>query len=123
MNELKKLIALEIDARKFGFDWPNHEAIFKQVIEEVNEIKEDMQLKASEEKIQEEIGDLLHAAISLCIFSGYDVNDTLLKVNHKFETRMSCIKQAANSLGLTDLCGQTDEFKMALWKKSKEVQP
>ena len=68
MKELHKLIAEKKAAREFGFEWPNQEAVIRQIIDECREIREDIQTNATAAKIQEEIGDLLHAAISLCIF-------------------------------------------------------
>lgn len=41
MNQLLKLIELEQDARKFGFDWPNQFMILDQVIDECREVREE----------------------------------------------------------------------------------
>lgn len=121
MNELKKLIASEKDAREFGFDWPNQEMIINQVIKECKEIEQDILAQAPAEKIQEEIGDLLHATISLCTFSGFSVEDTLHKTNHKFDKRMSALKELTQQQGLHDLNGQSFECMLELWKKAKKA--
>lgn len=84
-NPLQNLILLEKDARGYGFDWSNHEMILEQAIDECREIQEAIDDDEPPERVQEEIGDLLHTAISLCIFLGFDVEETLSKTNEKFE--------------------------------------
>ena len=76
---LKKIVKLEREARNFGFDWPNKEMIFDQIISEIEEIKQ-----AKDSELQEEVGDLLHAVISLCIFLNYDLEETLGYVVTRF---------------------------------------
>ncbi|WP_039458858.1 MazG nucleotide pyrophosphohydrolase domain-containing protein [Candidatus Jidaibacter acanthamoebae] len=117
---LDALITLEQDTREYGFDWPNQEMIIDQAISECEEIREAILHKEPPHRIREEIGDLLHTAISLCIFSGYDVKDTLANVNEKFEARMSALKKIANERGLEDLKGQPIEFMLELWREAKK---
>lgn len=121
-SPLQGLIDLEIDTRKFGMDWPNREIIIDTAISECDEIREAISLGEPDHRIQEEIGDLLHTAISLCIFSGYDVNETLSRVTNKFGNRMSIVKQLTKEQGLENLQGQSFEFLLDLWKRAKELK-
>lgn len=121
MNEAKKMIELEEDARAFGFDWPNQEMIVQQMLDECREIKEDIDSKQPPAKIQEEIGDLLLATVSLCAFLGFDLEDTYAKSNIKFQKRMTALKGLTKELGLTTLHGQTIDFTMNLWNKAKKI--
>ena len=116
---LDKLIDLEADAREFGFDWPNSAMIIDQTIDECREIKEAIEKNEGDDRIQEEIGDLLHAAISLCIFMDFDVHETLEKVSDKFKTRMQAMKTLTQASGLQNLQGQSIEFMLTLWQKAK----
>jgi uncharacterized protein YabN with tetrapyrrole methylase and pyrophosphatase domain len=118
-TNLDQLIALEKDTREFGFDWPDVQLIIEQAIDECREIKEALHLNESQERIQEEVGDLLHTAISLCLFLNFDVDDTLAKTNLKFSDRMSAVKALTHELGLENLEGQTFEMMLSLWKKAK----
>lgn len=120
-KELEQLIELENDARNFGFDWPNTELIIEQAIDECREIKEALELQESRERIQEEIGDLLHTAISLCLFSEFDVAQTLAKTNLKFDSRMKAVKALTHELGLKNLEGQSFDFMLSIWKKAKAL--
>jgi len=118
-NPIYDLLSLEKDAREFGFEWPNQALIIEQAIDECREIKEAIEKQEVSDRIQEEIGDLLHSIISLCDFEGFSVDDTLLKVNAKFGKRMHAIKLLTNELGLSNLKGQSFDFMLELWKKAK----
>lgn len=118
-NALNDLLALENDAKHFGFDWPNETMIIEQAIDECREINEAIERQESRERIQEEIGDLLHSAISLCNFAGFDVEDTLSKVNIKFGKRMKAMKKLTYELGMSSLEGQSMEYMLELWRKAK----
>ncbi len=67
--------------------------IIEQAIDECREIKEAIEKKEGSNRIQEEMGDLIHSAISLCIYSGFDVEETLDKVTNKFGKRMQAMKK------------------------------
>ncbi|MEY4505398.1 MAG: hypothetical protein RL154_1699 [Pseudomonadota bacterium] len=119
-NPLQDLITLEKDARGYGFDWSDYDMILEQAIDECREIKEAIDDAEPPERVQEEIGDLLHTAISLCIFLRYDVEETLSKTNEKFEKRMKAIKMLTEKHNLPNLQGQSVEFMLKLWKEAKE---
>jgi uncharacterized protein YabN with tetrapyrrole methylase and pyrophosphatase domain len=120
MNALDELIATEKDAREFGFDWPNEEMILDQIYDECREIQEELNLNDHPEKLQEEIGDVIHAAISLCIFCGFDVKETLAKTNTKFAARMHALKALTRQENLENLQGQTIEYMLKLWREAKK---
>lgn len=121
MDETAKMIALEADARAFGFDWPNQEMIVEQMIDECKEIQEDIAANQPRAKIQEEIGDLLLATVSLCAFLGFNLQETYAKSNIKFEKRMTALKSLTQEAGLASLHGLPIDFTMKLWNKAKEV--
>ncbi len=121
VTPLDSLINLEIEAREFGFDWPDRESIIEQALSECEEIKEAIQNNESKERIQEEIGDLIHTAISLCIFAGFDTKETIAKVTDKFGARMQKVKALTKEKGLLSLKGQSTEFMLELWSNAKKV--
>ncbi|HJD56212.1 MAG TPA: nucleotide pyrophosphohydrolase [Rickettsia endosymbiont of Pyrocoelia pectoralis] len=121
MNVLNKLIMLEQDARAYGFDWTDQDMILEQAIDECREIKEAIDNSESKERVQEEIGDLLHTAISLCIFLGFDVEETLSKTTGKFSKRMKALKMLTEKHNLPNLQGQSPEFMLKLWREVKEL--
>ncbi len=119
MEGLDRLIKLEKDARDFGFEWPDIDMIIDQSISEAEEVREAAREK-DKAHTQEEIGDLLHTAISLCRFAGYDVKDTLAKTADKFEKRMNALKDVARERGFSSLQGQSTDFMMGLWSEAKK---
>ncbi|WP_341789019.1 MULTISPECIES: MazG nucleotide pyrophosphohydrolase domain-containing protein [unclassified Rickettsia] len=121
MSALKDLITLEKDARAYGFDWSDYEMILEQVIDECREIKEAINDGESKERVQEEIGDLLHTAISLCRFLEFDVEETLNKTSTKFAKRMEAVKTLTKKHNLLNLQGQSTEFLLKLWREAKEM--
>ena len=76
MNILDKIALLETEAATFGFKWETPQQIKEQIISEIAEIDVHLQDK-HQEKLQEEIGDLLHAVFSLTVFCGFDPQTTL----------------------------------------------
>jgi uncharacterized protein YabN with tetrapyrrole methylase and pyrophosphatase domain len=117
---LETLATLEKDAVAFGFDWPNSDMILDQIISECAEIKDAVQKGESPTRVQEEISDLLHAVISLCMYSGFDVNETVTIINQKFKGRMTALKAVSAEHGLDSLSGQSFEFMLELWSKAKK---
>jgi NTP pyrophosphatase (non-canonical NTP hydrolase)/GNAT superfamily N-acetyltransferase len=122
MDVLQKLIYLEQDARKFGFDWPDHFMILAQVIDECREVREEIEQGSDKARLQEEIGDLLHSVISLCVFSGFDVEETIDKINTKFSRRMRLLKELTERQNLENLNGQSIDFMLNLWRKVKKIE-
>ena len=119
-NLLNQLVELEKSASKFGFEWPNQQAIIEQAISECEEIREAIEHNEPEHRVQEEIGDLLHTAISLCRFSGFDLEQTLTQVVIKFGSRMEALKAVAKEKGLDSLEGQSTKFMLELWDEVKK---
>jgi len=118
---LKKLCFLENEATAFGFKWETAEQIMAQIRSELVEIE--VHLKDQDRhKLQDEIGDLLHAAFSLCIFCQFDAEETLAKSIIKFESRFRETQQLAKIEGFNDLTGQPFEKLMELWNKAKAIK-
>lgn len=120
-DNLKKLIELEKEAVDFGFEWPNPKSIIKQAINECSEIEEAINNNESLDRIQEEIGDLIHAALSLCRFIGLDIHQTLYRLTIKFSNRIDKLKLITKKHGLNSLVGQDTAFMLKLWDEAKKL--
>ncbi|MBX9806115.1 MAG: nucleotide pyrophosphohydrolase [Alphaproteobacteria bacterium] len=121
MSALQKLIALERTTGRIGFDWPNTETILDQAISECGEIKRSIQSNEGRKRLQEETGDLLHAAISLCVFEGFDVEETLEIVNQKFGARLQALQQIMKERGVETFKGHSFDFLLELWEEAKKM--
>lgn len=120
MHVLKKLTILETEADNFGFKWEKSDQIIEQIQSEISEVA--IHLKdGNQNKLQEEIGDLLHAVFSLCVFCQFDPEDTLIKSVNKFERRFRATQQLAAEKGFSTLNGQSFDKLMALWNQAKKL--
>lgn len=115
---LKEVEKQEIVAKKFGFYWENLSQLIEQVQNECIEIQEAWD-KEDVAHLQEEVGDLIQAAISLAIFCKLDPRETLLRSIEKFQRRYDVVVQLARSEGHDNLHQQPFEILMDYWERAK----
>lgn len=107
-------------ASRIGFDWEEVGGVFEKLVEETEELK-----KAAKEqdhlRVEEELGDLLFAAVNLSRFLRIDPEIALKKANAKFSRRFREMERVARKSGR--------EFKElpraemeALWDAAKRVE-
>lgn len=123
MDLLEKIVVLEKDAEAFGFRWETSAQIMAQIESECLEIEEHLYSgpEANQAALQEEIGDLLHAVFSLCVFCKLSPEETLRQTLAKFERRLKGVKQLTHERGLIHLNGYTFDELMALWDEAKKI--
>jgi len=124
MDLLKKTLDLELAASDFGFSWENTGQIMAQIQSECIEINEhlDEGVKLTNlPALQEEIGDLLHAVFSLCIFCKLNPRETLEKTLAKFERRLNAVIKLTEERGLTNLNGHSFDELMRAWESAKQL--
>ncbi len=122
LDLLEKVLQLELDAAKFGFCWENAAQIMEQIQSECLEVNEHLSSvdgQRDEAALQEEIGDLLHAVFSLCVFCKLNPKETLKKTVEKFERRMLAVKAIAVEEGFKHLEGFSFDALMVFWEKAK----
>ncbi len=84
---------LTAKAAKVGFDWPDTAQVIDKIHEELEEVK-DASSSGEEDKIEDEIGDLLFSVTNLARHFGIDPERALRRTNAKFERRFRAIEQA-----------------------------
>ncbi|NCO03222.1 MAG: nucleoside triphosphate pyrophosphohydrolase [Alphaproteobacteria bacterium] len=79
---------LQKKASKTGFEWPNPNAAFDKLTEEIIEFKEAL---ASDNKThqEEELGDMLFCIVNFARMKGLNAEEALRKANNKFVKRFS----------------------------------
>lgn len=110
---------LQKRAAKTGFDWTELEGVIGKVYEELEELKIELGQPAPEQKIEEELGDLLFSCVNLARHLGLDAEQALYQSNRKFERRFRSMEDLASkqSVALQELpMEQLDQ----LWDKVKE---
>lgn len=120
LDVFKKIVEQERIALEFGFYWANYDQLLEQIQSEANEIKEAVLLK-DRTHLQEEIGDLISAAISLCVFFNFDpyttISESVEKMQKRFDLMVSIVKQD----GLENLQGKSLEVLLAYWERAKKA--
>ncbi len=119
MTIFEEIELLEQEAVIFGLQWETTDQIMTQIRNECLEIEEHLNCPEQREALQDEIGDLLHAAFSLCIFNKFSPEDTLQKSLDKFEHRLNAMKDIAQEQGLTHLRGKSFDELMQYWEQAK----
>lgn len=122
MNVLEKLTHLEKEAEQFGFKWENTHQIMAQIKSECDEIDEHLSNinENNKPKLQEEIGDLLHAVFSLCVFCKFNAKETLSNSVEKFERRLNAVKSITEEKGIASLDGYSFDELMNFWDQAKK---
>jgi tetrapyrrole methylase family protein/MazG family protein/ATP diphosphatase len=105
-------------AAKVGFDWENAEQIFGKIQEEIEELKTEVSRTGENEKVEEEIGDLLFAVVNLARKLGVEPETALKKTNRKFRRRFRHIETELKRQGKTPAESSLEEMD-ELWNQSK----
>lgn len=121
-HPLQALIELEKDARNFGFEWPDVHMILEQIRSECDEVEEVLINKQAHIRLQEEVGDLLHAVISLCQFFNFSIEDILGQTTKKFDARIKALKQISQQKGFQNLRGQPISVLLEMWALAKKKE-
>ena len=123
MDLLDTIVSLEEEAAAFGFRWETTGQIMEQIQSECVEINEHLDkgsVLANQKELQDERGDLLHAAFSLCVFCDLNPRVTLQQTLAKFERRLTAVKSIAEKKGLDNLIGCPFDELMVIWQAAKD---
>lgn len=115
---LKRVEEQEIAAREFGFYWERIDQLIEQIQSECVETQ-DAWKKGDRSHLEEEVGDLLQAAVSLAVFCDLDPHDALLKSIEKFQKRYDAVVKLAKSDGYASLHKQSFDVLMDYWNRAK----
>jgi len=85
-------------AARIGFDWDSVEGVFDKMSEESGELREAVNAKDAR-RSEEEMGDLLFAAVNLARFLHIDPEIALKKANAKFSARFRRMEELAAKSG------------------------
>ncbi len=141
MPALLEGLKLSNKAAHVGFDWPNIEALFDKLKEELEELRHEVnqipppgpvpigrgiagargQLLPEELKarLEDEVGDLLFVLVNVARYLNVDPESSLRKTNRKFRRRFGYIEEALRKAGKTPEDASLDEME-AHWQTSKD---
>ncbi len=103
-------------ARKAGFDWDDAQGALDKLSEEVEELKAAV---AQGSNIQEELGDLLFAAVNVSRFVKVDTEDALNAATDKFIRRFAKVEELAGDKPMPEM--SLEELDK-LWDQAKAME-
>jgi MazG family protein len=104
-------------AAAVGFDWENPEQVVEKLHEELAEFAE-ARRTASQDSLEDEMGDMLFVLVNLARFVKVDPEQALRRTNAKFRSRWSHIESRLAEQGRTPQDAGIEEME-ALWLEAK----
>ena len=114
------LLAYQLTERvsKLGFDWPNLSGVLEKLDEETKEFREALSLQ-NQNKIREEIGDLLFVLVNIARVLRINPEEALKKTVKKFNRRFQYIEKSLQQNGKS--LHQSNLIEMdLLWEEAKK---
>lgn len=109
---------IQAKAARAGFEWPDAQAALDKLAEELAELQ---QAVAEDSNIEEELGDLLFAAVKVARFFHIDAEEALAGTCEKFIRRFSGVEAAVTAQGRTMHDLDVAQL-MALWNREKHPE-
>jgi tetrapyrrole methylase family protein/MazG family protein len=110
--------AVQERAKRVGFDWPDKNACFKKLTEEMKECKTVFRNKRKN-AIKDETGDILFTLVNLSRFLDLNPEEILHHATDKFIKRFEAMEKEIKKKG-KNLSGLTLEEMDCIWEKIKK---
>jgi ATP diphosphatase len=105
-----------------GFDWDTLGPVLGKVYEEIDEVMhEAQQAVVDQQKLEEEIGDLLFATVNLSRHLGHKAENALQAANRKFERRFRQVEDIIKQRGLVMTEATLEQMEDA-WQQVKQQE-
>jgi len=93
-----KAYRIQEKASGVGFDWENSTQVWDKITEELNELREAVELKHTHKEQEHEVGDLIFAIINYARIIDVNPEDALERTNRRFIKRFKHIEERAREL-------------------------
>ena len=124
----QRAVKLQARAARVGFDWPGPAPVIDKLHEEIEEVRvefaavaADPDDAAAQDRLEEELGDLLFVAANLARHAKVDIGAALRRANHKFERRFRAMEAMADADGQA-LAGQSLDAQDGYWNRAKQAE-
>ncbi len=118
LSALMRANKLQSRAANLKFDWLDYRPVVEKIHEELGEVLDAM-VTGQQEKVEEEVGDLIFASVNLARHLGVDSERALRVANSKFERRFHEMMLLAENRGEV-FSSLSLEQKSALWDEVKQ---
>ena len=112
-----KAFRIQEKVRGIGFDWDNKSQIWEKVLEEIEELKAEVENK-NKERIESEFGDVLFALINYARFIDVNPEDALERCNKRFIKRFQIMESKLKKEG-KDLSAMNLKEMERYWQWAK----
>jgi tetrapyrrole methylase family protein/MazG family protein len=106
-------------AASVGFDWQDHKPVMDKLHEEIAELNEALELD-DQDKIREEVGDLLFTLVNLARKLHMDSETVVKETTRKFTKRFQYIEEHYRNTG-EDIHAASLEELDSVWEKAKNI--
>ncbi|KGD94423.1 nucleoside triphosphate pyrophosphohydrolase [Rhizobium sp. YS-1r] len=117
---LTEALKLQQRAAKVGFDWSEAEPILDKIEEEIGELREALR-ERRQDKVSDELGDLIFALVNIGRHVKADPEEALRGTNTKFRRRFNHIETELQKSNET-LEAATLERMEELWQAAKAIE-
>lgn len=117
---LQRAMRLQQKAATVGFDWPDVESVWKKFHEELHELQQALE-GASQEKIEDEFGDVLFSLVNVGRFIKCQPENALRGTIDKFIKRFQYIEQEFAATGIEWHDASLKEMDK-LWEEAKSKE-
>lgn len=121
MPPLVKAYRIQEKVKGVGFEWEYSQQVWNKVIEELNELKHEVDTHAKKERMEDEFGDLLFALVNYARYIGVNPEDALERTNKKFIRRFQFIESESLKDGKNLVEMSLSEMD-AYWMKAKKLE-
>jgi XTP/dITP diphosphohydrolase len=94
-----KAFRIQEKVRGIGFDWDNKTQVWEKVLEEIEELKVEIE-KRDKDRIESEFGDVLFALTNYARFIKVNPEDALERTNKRFIKRFQIMEKTISNAGL-----------------------
>ncbi len=117
---LLKAHRMQDKASKIGFDWEHREDVWKKVQEELDELRDAVERKNSND-IEEEVGDLLFSLVNFSRFIKVNPEDALRRTISKFDRRFRHVERRVRESGREPGDATLEEMDV-YWDEAKKME-
>lgn len=115
---LVKAARIQEKAKGIGFEWENREDVWAKVREEMEELADEVSSGASNEKIEEEYGDVMFSLINYARFIDVNPENALSRTNKKFIQRFQLMEELMEA-DAVPISSSSLEVMDQYWEKAK----
>ncbi|MBB4638777.1 nucleoside triphosphate pyrophosphohydrolase [Longimicrobium terrae] len=117
LDPLLRAFRVQERVARVGFDWPDPTGALDKVAEETDEVRREL-AEGDADRLEDELGDLLFAAVNVVRLAGAHPSAALARANAKFERRFRALEGVARERGVVMEGASLEELDV-LWDEVK----